>query len=116
MKNCAREESSEASGRRGSQPGQPGRANQPVVFFLSGLLRSQKRWGAQMDLWSWVQLVAAALAVIALFVAFAAERRAVACKTRDRLGEAWDQLSRSRLAMLLAALFTVIVITAEYRI
>jgi hypothetical protein len=69
-----------------------------------------------MGLWSWVQLIAAALSACALTVSIAAERTAASIRTLDRSGEAWEHLYRSRLALLFAVLLGALALSAAYRL
>jgi hypothetical protein len=69
-----------------------------------------------MGLWTWVQLIAAALAACALVASIAAERAAASIRTLDRANEAWEYLYRSRLALLLALLLAMLALSATYRL
>ena len=77
---------------------------------------NHRRWGARMGLWSWVQLIAAALSACALAISVTAERTAAAIRTLDRSNEAWEHLYRSRLALLLAVLLGALALSAAYRL
>jgi hypothetical protein len=69
-----------------------------------------------MGLWSWVQLVAAALSTGALVLSIAADGIAASIKTLDRSSEAWAQLYRSRLALLVSLLLALLALAAAYHL
>ena len=69
-----------------------------------------------MELWSWVQLLAAALSICALILSVTADRIAASIKTLDRSNEAWEQLYHSRLALLVSLLLALLALAAAYHL